>query len=251
MKKSATFRFYEELNDFLPSDKKKVPFVHIFTGNPSIKDVIEAIGVPHVELDMILVNGQSVDFKYRLKDHDMVSVYPLFETFEISSVSHLREKPLREIKFILDGHLGKLAKYLRLFGFDSVYQNDYDDKTINRISLAEHRIILTRDIAILKVVSVTHAYYIRDQHPKGQLAEVLKHFDLYQAIDPFNRCIKCNGKLETVEKGTIIKQLQPNTIKYFNKFFICTNCQRIFWEGSHYDRMKSFIKSMRNSESQE
>jgi len=251
MEKSATFRFYEELNDFLPSDKKKVVFVHTFSGTPSIKDVIESIGIPHVEVDLILVNGQAVDFKYRLKDHDMVSVYPVFETFEIASVSHLRKKPLRETKFILDVHLGKLAKHLRLFGFDTIYQNDYDDKAIIRISLAEHRIILTRDIGLLKVGSVTHAYYIRDQNPKGQIEEVLKHFDLYQAIDPFNHCIKCNGKLETVEKGTIIQQLQPNTIKYFNRFFKCANCQSIFWEGSHYDRMKNFINSIKNSDSQE
>ncbi len=250
MKKSATFRFYEELNDFLPAKRKKVAFVHIFTGNPSIKDVIESIGVPHVEVDMILVNSQPVDFKYRLKDHDEVSVYPVFETFEISGVSHLRKKPLRETKFILDVHLGKLAKYLRMLGFDTMYQNDFDDKAIIRLSLAEHRIILTRDVGLLKNGSVSRAYYIRSQDSKGQLAEVLKHFDLYLAINPFDRCIKCNGKLETVEKESIIPRLQPNTIKYFNEFFICTNCQSIFWEGSHFHHMQNFITSMKNPESQ-
>lgn len=249
MEKSATFRFYEELNDFLPSDKRKVAFIHTFTGTPAIKDIIEAIGIPHVEVDLILVNSQPVDFTYRLKDRDVVSVYPVFETFEISGVSHLRKKPLRETKFILDVHLGRLAKYLRLFGFDTMYQNDFDDKAIIRISLAEHRIILTRDIGLLKNGSVSSAYYIRNQDSKEQLAEVLKHFDLYLAIDPFNRCIKCNGKLETVEKDSIIHRLQPNTIKYFNKFFRCTNCQGIFWEGSHFHRMQDFISSMRNPES--
>lgn len=249
MEKSVTFRFYEELNDFLPSDKRKVAFVHAFTGTPAIKDIIEAIGVPHVEVDLILVNGQAVDFTYRLKDRDVVSVYPVFETFEISGVSQLRKKPLRETKFILDVHLGKLAKYLRMFGFDSLYQNDYDDKAIIQISLAEHRIILTRDIGLLKNGSVSRAYYIRSQDSKEQLAGVLKHFDLYLAIDPFNRCIKCNGKLETVDKGSVIHLLQPNTIKYFDKFFRCTNCRRIFWEGSHFQHMQNFISSMRNQES--
>jgi len=190
----ATFRFYEELNDFLPSDKKKVAFQRSFEGNPSIKDVIESIGVPHVEIDLILVNGISVDFKYILHDQDIVSVYPVFETLELSNVTHLRNKPLRETKFILDVHLGKLAKYLRMLGFDTLYQNDIPDAQIIRISLAEHRIILTRDIGLLKVRTVTHAYFIRDQHPKMQLIEVLWHFDLFHSIDPFNRCIKCNGK---------------------------------------------------------
>jgi uncharacterized protein with PIN domain len=236
MVNQATFRFYEELNDFLPLDKKKVAFLHSFEGTPSIKDIIEAIGVPHVEVNLIQVNGQPVDFTYRLKNNDVVSVYPV-----------LRKKKWKEIKFILDVHLGKLAKYLRMCGFDTAYQNDYDDKKIIEISLEENRIILTRDIGLLKVKSVSHGYFIRDQNPKAQLTEVLKHFDLYQAINPFNRCIKCNGKLERIEKEKIIQQLEPLTQKYFNEFFRCTHCQSIFWEGSHFDRMSSFINTIKNS----
>jgi uncharacterized protein len=243
----ATFRFYEELNDFLSADKKKVAFVHAFDGNPSIKNVIEAIGVPHVEVDLILVNSKPVDFNYRLTDNDIVSVYPVFESLDISQVSPLREKPLRETKFILDVHLGKLAKYLRMCGFDTKYQNDYDDREIIRISGAEYRIILTRDIGLLKVKSVTHGYFIRDQKPKAQLTEVLEHFDLYQAMDPFSRCIKCNGRLVKVEKEKIIQQLEPLTIQYFKTFFRCTDCQRIFWEGSHFEHIKSFIDTIKNS----
>jgi uncharacterized protein len=248
MAKQATFRFYEELNDFLPPGKRKVAFIHSFDSTPSIKDVIESIGVPHVEVDLILVNSEPVDFNYILKENDFVSVYPVFETLDLSGVSHLREKPLRETKFILDVHLGKLAKYLRMFGFDSTYRNDYDDKEIIRISLAEHRAILTRDIGLLKVKSVTHGYFIRDQNPKMQLTELLEHFDLYQSIEPFSRCIKCNGTLVTVEKEKIIQQLRPLTRKYFNEFYRCTGCQSIFWEGSHFTHMKSFISTIRHSE---
>jgi uncharacterized protein len=243
----ATFRFYEELNDFLPLTKKKVAFVQPFDGAPSIKHVIEAIGVPHSEVDLILVNSEPVDFNYILKNNDIVSVYPVFETLEISGVTHLREKPLREIKFILDVQLGKLAKYLRLFGFDTIYQNNYEDKEIVQISLEEHRIILTRDIGLLKLKSVTHGYFVRDQNSNGQLTEVLKHFDLLKTIDPFNRCIKCNGRLEMVEKEKIIEQLEPLTKKYFNKFYRCTHCQSIFWEGSHFDHMTNFINKIKNT----
>ncbi|MDP4237871.1 MAG: Mut7-C RNAse domain-containing protein, partial [Bacteroidota bacterium] len=145
-----------------------------------------------------------------------------------------------------DVHLGKLARYLRMLGFDTQYQNDNDDHEIIRISLDEHRIILTRDVGLLKVKSVSHAYFIRDQNPKAQLAEVLNHFDLYQAIDPFNRCVKCNGKVEKVKKEEIILQLEPLTIKYFNHFTRCTNCHTIFWEGSHFDRMQRFINTIQN-----
>jgi uncharacterized protein with PIN domain len=247
MVKQPTFRFYEELNDFLPVNKKKVDFLHQFAGNPSVKDIIEAIGVPHLEIDLILVNGASVDFKYIPKDNDRVSVYPIFETIGISGVTHLRDKPLSETKFILDVHLGKLAKDLRILGFDTMYRNDNDDPEIIRISLAEHRIILTRDIGLLKVRTVTHAYFVRSQHPKEQITEILNHFDLYRSIDPFNRCIKCNGYLEPVEKEKIIQQLEPLTIKYFNSFFRCNNCQSIFWEGSHYEHMHSFIQEIQNT----
>jgi len=245
----ATFRFYEELNDFLPFDKKKVEFVYPFDGNPSIKHVIEAIGVPHAEVDLILVNSQPVDFNYILKDNDYVSVYPVFETLDISGVSPLRKKTLRELKFVLDVHLGKLAKYLRMLGFDTLYRNDNDDKEIVRISLEEHRVILSRDIGLLKVKSVSHAYFIRNQYPKDQLTEVLNHFDLYKAINPFNRCIKCNGHLDSVEKETIIQQLEPLTKKYFNEFFRCNHCQSIFWKGSHFDHMTSFIREIQGSKS--
>jgi uncharacterized protein len=245
MIKCATFRFYEELNDFLPSAKRKVDFSYTFKGTPSIKDTIEKLGVPHVEVDLILVNGDVVDFKYLLKNGDRVSVYPVFETFNLEGVSHLRDKPLRESRFILDVHLGKLAKFLRLFGFDTLYKNDFEDRTIIDISLSERRIILTRDLGILKVKSVTHGYFIRSQDPKKQLQEVLHYFDLYQSIRPFSRCVYCNRQLDQVEKLTIVHELEPLTIKYYDRFFRCSDCLHLFWEGSHYERMKQFIESIR------
>lgn len=248
MEKQVTFRFYEELNDFLPPERRKVAFAYPFKGTPSVKDAIEASGVPHVEVDLILVNGRSVGFDYLLKGGDNISVYPVFETLEISPICHLRSKPLREVKFILDTHLGKLAKYLRLIGFDSIYRNDFDDKEIIQLSLAEHRIILTRDIGILKVKSVTHGYFLRSQIPREQIQEVVRYFDLYRLVVPFSRCIKCNGKLEEVEKEKIVHLLQPLTRKYFNQFYRCTGCQSIFWEGSHLNRMKKLIREIENRE---
>lgn len=236
MENRATFRFYEELNDFLPLDKKKVAFDYSFRANPAVKDVIEAIGVPHVEINLIRVNDQTVDFWYHLKNNDVVTVYGIQQ-----------KKEAKGIKFILDVHLGKLAKYLRMCGFDTAYQNDYNDKIIIEISLEENRIILTRNIGLLKVKSVSNGYFIRSQDSKAQLTEVLKHFDLYLAITPFTRCIKCNGKLERVEKEKIIHLLEPLTLKYFDQFFRCIQCHSIFWEGSHFDRMSNFISTFKNS----
>ena len=127
---TALFRFYEELNDFLPAERRKVAFVHEFVGTPSVKDTIEAIGVPHTEIDLILVDGRSVGFGHRLAGGERVAVYPMFEGLDIAPVQRPRPRPLREPRFVLDVHLGTLARYLRLLGFDAIWRNDLDDQAI-------------------------------------------------------------------------------------------------------------------------
>ena len=243
--KSATFRFYEELNDFLPSGKRKKEFEYSFSGSPTVKDAIEAIGVPHIEVDLILVNGKSVSFSYHLSEEDNLSVYPVFESLDISPVNRLRKHPLRVTRFILDVHLGKLAKYLRMTGFDTLYEKDYSDAEIVKISLNEKRIILTRDIGILKHKKITHGYWIRSQDPLEQFREVVRRFDLIDNFSPFHRCMTCNGLIREVPKEHIIKDLQPNTRQFYNVFYRCTECDNIYWKGSHYDRMVQFIDQIR------
>ena len=240
----AWFRFYEELNEFLPPEKRKKLSPYSFTGSPSIKDAIEAQGIPHVEVDMILVNTISVDFSYKLKDQDSVSVYPLFESFDISPVTHLREKPLRTIKFVLDVHLGKLAKYLRLTGFDTLYNIVYNDQDIISRSHAEKRIILTHDLELLKNKLVTRGYWIRSQFLKEQLMEVFIRFDLKNDINLFSRCLECNTILRNVSKKDILDRLLPETLAHFKEFQNCPECGRIYWKGSHYERMKKYIDSV-------
>jgi uncharacterized protein with PIN domain len=235
--KCSQFRFYEELNDFLPEAQEKRTFEYSFEGATSVKDAIEAIGVPHVEVDLILVNGKSVDFTFRLTGGERVAVYPVFESFDITPAIRLRPKPLRHTKFILDVHLGALARRLRMLGFDCLYRNDYDDDEIVEIGVAGKRIILTRDRGLLKIKRVTHGYWMRSQDPETQVDEVLKRFDLYSQIEPFNRCIACNGEMHRVEKDDILEQLEPLTIKYYDEFYRCTDCGRIFWKGTHYERM--------------
>lgn len=240
----AKFRFYEELNDFLPSNKKKKFFEYNFECNPSVKDVIESMGVPHTEVDLILVNGDSVTFSYHLKDNDVVSVYPVFESLDISNVTHLREKPLREPKFVLDVHLGKLAKYLRMLGFDTLYQNSFEDSEIIKISLEQKRTILTRDVALLKNSKVMHGYWIRSQEPKEQLKEVIHRSDLLDAIRPFYRCKDCNGIIKKVPKESVLEKIQPGTRKHFNEFFQCNSCGKVYWKGSHFNKMNDFIEDL-------
>ncbi|MDR3626548.1 MAG: Mut7-C RNAse domain-containing protein, partial [Ignavibacteriaceae bacterium] len=194
--KTASVRFYEELNDFLPECKRKTRFGHIFCGRPSVKDFIESIGVPHTEIDMILVNGNSVNFTYIVNDCDDISVYPVFESFDITGIQHLRAEPLRNPKFVLDVHLGTLAKYMRLLGFDTLYQNNFTDEEIIVISLNEGRTILTRDRGILKRNIVQRGYFVRGTNPKEQTKEVINRFNLYRLVKSFSRCLVCNSPLK-------------------------------------------------------
>jgi uncharacterized protein len=245
MPKNATFRFYEELNDFLPDSKRKISFDYEFDGAPSIKDSIEAIGVPHTEVDLVIANGVSETFLYHLRGGDFISVYPVFESLDISDLAHLRDAPLRQPKFIADVHLGKLAKYMRLLGFDTLYRNDYDDPEIIDISVKEKRAILTRDIGILKNGIVTHGYWVRSKIPLEQLKEILLRFDLVTAINPFSRCMECNGFVSAVDKKNIEHRLEPNTKQHYNEFHTCDSCGNIYWKGSHYEKMIDFVEKIK------
>ena len=244
--KTAWFRFYEELNDFLPSTKKKILFPCPFKGNPSVKDIVESLGVPHPEVDLILVNSNSVDFSYKRCDKDHVSVYPVFESLNITGVTYLRARPLRMIRFIADVHLGKLTKYLRLCGFDTYYDKNLDDREIIELSLSGKRIILTRDRNLLKNRNVTHGYWIRSSVPAEQMRELFVRFDLKDNMKPFTRCTECNSLLVKVNKEDIIDRLLPKTRQFYDTFKRCPGCGRIYWEGAHFDKMRQQITSFQS-----
>jgi uncharacterized protein with PIN domain len=235
---TAEFRFYEELNDFLPPERRKQTTLYRFKGHPGIKDAIEAQGVPHTEVDLILVGGESVGFDYRLQPDDRVAVYPVFESFDISPLVQLREKPLRQSAFVLDVNLGKLARRLRLLGFDAAYRNDYHDAEIADLAEAEKRIVLTRDRRLLHAKRITHGYWVRSVIADAQVQEVLKRFDLYRQIRPFHRCLVCNGLLDQVAKADVLDRLEPKTKRYYETFHRCRGCDRIYWQGSHVEDMQ-------------
>jgi uncharacterized protein with PIN domain/sulfur carrier protein ThiS len=238
-------RFYEELNDFLPEEKRKKRFAHQFIDRTSVKDLIESLGIPHTEVDLILVNGKSVNFKYLINDGDDVSVYQVFESLDISNVQHLRPKPLREPKFVCNVHLGKLARYLRMMGFDVLYKNNFEDAEIVQLSLKKRRAILTKDKGILKRSEVTHGYWVRSSKVEEQVKEILHRFDLIKEIKEFSRCIECNDLLKPVKRELIIDQLPVKVAKTQNEFYECPSCKKIYWNGTHYKRMLAFINSVK------
>jgi hypothetical protein len=180
----ADLRFYAELKDLLASERRSGAVAHTFDVPGRVKDVIESYGVPHTEVDVILANGESVDFSYRVCDGDRISIYPVFEAFEVTSLVRVRPKPLREVRFVLDGHVGKLARRLRLLGFDCRYAADPSDDDLVDISNDERRILLTRDVALLKRTAVTHGYFVRSTDPREQVGEIMRRFQLVERIDP-------------------------------------------------------------------
>jgi hypothetical protein len=240
----ANFRFYAELNDFLPQDRKKKEFEHHFEGTPAVKDTIEALGVPHVEVDVILVNGVSVDFSHRLVNGDRVAVYPVFESLDISGLVKLRPRPLRQVLFIADVHLRKLVSYLRLLGFDTMYDNTYDDDQLVSLSKTTGRIILTRDRMLLKHGQVTHGYWVRSTDPVLQAREVLHRFDLRGQVKLFARCPECNGEIVPVSKEEVYHRIPPKTALWLDEYFVCSNCGKLYWKGTHYPRLMERIKAI-------
>jgi len=239
--KQAYFRFYSDLNDLLAPNQRGREFPLTFNGRQTVKHLIESLGVPHTEVEHIRANGIAIDFSYLVRDGDHLNVYPFSGNGTEADSTSLQVPINGEPHFILDIHLGKLARYLRMLGFDTWYRNDYEDPELARLANQEQRILLTRDRRLLMRSQVIHGYCIRSLDPKQQLIEVLQRFNLEDYPGPFQRCIRCNSLLEPVTKVEIEHRLEPLTRKYFDEFHICPDCKQIYWKGSHYERMQRFI----------
>ena len=239
--REAVFRFHGELNDFLPTNRREYAFPHRFLLPASVKDMIEALGVPHTEVDIILVNDGPVDFGYLVQDGDSISVYPASTSQYIPSAVSLRPQ-LQEFRFVLDTHLGRLAAYLRMLGFDVLYRTHCDDEELAHTSAAEHRILLTRDRGLLKRGEVIWGYFVRATEPRAQLVEVLRRFNLFHLAAPFQRCLRCNALLQPIAKESIHDRLPPRTAQSYDNFRICPSCNRLYWAGSHQEHMQRFIE---------
>ena len=241
---TAYFRFYAHLNHFLPNHQRKRRFAHPFNWRASIKDMIESLGIPHTEVELLLVNGNPVDFDYIVNPDDKVSVYPPFESIDISGLLSVSPEPLPVARFVVDIHLGKLAARLRLRGFDTLFPAENGDKELARISAQDERILLTRDTGLLKRGAVRYGCYVHATTCQEQIVEVLRRYDLFAQLAPFTRCVRCNGLLHAVPKEDVIDDLPPRTQEYYDEFQRCASCDRIYWKGSHFNRIMRFIDSI-------
>jgi uncharacterized protein len=239
-------RAYAELNDFLGPESRGVTARRPFRPHQTVKDVLEALGIPHTEVDLILVNGNVEDFAHRPASGDRIAAYPMFETLDVGSTARLRPVPLRDPRFVIDVNLGRLARLLRVLGFDVWWSSDADDQTLADVSLGQQRILLTRDRGLLKRRAITHGLFVRSDHPEEQTLEVIRRLDLAQRLAPFTRCVRCNGRLVAVTKDEVVDHLEPLTRLYYDDFSRCSECGRIYWRGSHHARLVSFVEGLRN-----
>ncbi|HEX6790395.1 MAG TPA: DUF5615 family PIN-like protein [Candidatus Krumholzibacteria bacterium] len=237
-------RFYAELNDFLPAPRRHIEFEHAFEGMPAVRDVVGSLGVPHPEIDVILVNGISVGLGHRIHDGDRIAVYPVFEALDVGPLQRLRSLPLRITRFALDCHLGRLARALRLLGFDASYQRDVRDPDLIAQARSEGRIILTRDRELLKARVVTHGIWIRSTNPREQVLQVLDRFDLRARARPFTRCTVCNGELAAVYAETVHDEVPPRVWEQPQEYFRCIRCRKVYWRGTHAARLQEFVDAV-------
>ena len=241
MSNTARFRFYGSLNDFLSPRQRNSWISYGFKDKPAVKDAIEALGVPHPEVRAILANHSAVDFAHALQHQQQLEVYPAEKYPGLPENYQLREPYKGAEKFILDVHLGKLAKALRMLGFDCYYENNLSDQAIAAIAERENRIVLTRDLGLLKHRNVRWGYWLRSQKPNEQLEEVIKRFKLNNKFKPLTRCLACNELIEAVSKESVLDRLPPKTRAHFHEFFQCRGCRRVYWKGSHYEHMQEAI----------
>jgi len=239
----VTFHFHGRLLDFLPSDQRLESIPYRLHGRMTVKHPIEALGVPHTEVDYILANGKPVTFSYILQAGDELSVYPA-SSEEIPASGRLRPPLAHPPSFVADNHLGRLVTYLRLLGFDVLHPKHLDDEQLAAMSRRQQRVLLTRDRRLLMRKIVRYGFCLQSRDPRQQLTDVLARFDLYPAIDPWQRCLRCNGRLRQVAKQDILERLEPKTKKYYHEFHMCRDCQQIYWKGSHYRPLLDFVNTV-------
>lgn len=243
MQHLAYFSFHGNLNDFLRKQTRGTIIPYSFKGKPTVKDAIEAIGIPHVEVEWILINDHPAQLITPLLPQQKVDVFPtnIPPRTNLPSVNEIKPLPYT---FVLDVHLGALARLLRLLGLDTYYYPNSTDQELAQLSYKQQRVLLTRDISLLKQKIIEWGYWLRSQQPKEQLMEVIRRYQLVLHFKPFTRCLACNGLIFAVEKVTILNDLPPGTKEYYHEFYQCNSCKKVYWKGSHYHHMQQFLKGL-------
>ncbi len=238
---TVTLRLYAELRDPPSGGEEARERTLRLARGATVSECLDALALSRERVDLILVNGASAGFSKTLSEGDRLTLYPVFESFDISPIQRLRGRPLRRPRFVLDVHLGKLAHLLRMLGFDALYWNDAGDERLLAASLNEGRILLSKDRALLSHPSLERGHRILSSDPAEQLRAAVDRFDLRRLCDPFTRCMLCNTPLREAPKWEVIHRLPPKVREAYDVFKECPACGRIYWNGSHVERMTAYI----------
>jgi uncharacterized protein with PIN domain len=238
----VTLRFYAELNDFLPPDRRRRDWTLDVHLPVPARHLIEVCGVPHTEVELIIRDGESIGLETAVGNGDRIAVYPMFEAFDVRPNLRLRACPLRVIRFVADAHLGALARRLRMLGFDTLWANHLGDAELAGLASREHRILLTRDRGLLMRRSVTHGCYIRAGSTEAQLAYLVERLQLCSEIAPFTRCILCNAHLVKVDASAVRSRVPPGVRSMQKEYWRCESCSQMYWKGTHWAAMRRRIE---------
>lgn len=235
--------FHEDLPFFLKPKKREIE--RQLSERTSVKDVIEACGVPHTEVDLILIAGKAAGFERVLAQDAVVDVHGI-DSDRVTFFPENRLQVLQIRKFVADGHLGKLVRDLRLLGIDVEYDRDAEDRQLIKTATRQSRALLTRDRRLLMHGTLRHGYYLRSQNPLEQTLEVIRRFDLESTLTPFARCLRCNAALQPAAKEAVLDRLEPLTKIYYEEFRRCPDCEQVYWSGSHFEKLQTRIEMIRS-----
>jgi uncharacterized protein with PIN domain/sulfur carrier protein ThiS len=233
---TARFSFAGELAAFLARERRGHPFQYTCARAATLKNAIEALGVPHTEVGAVTVNGEPATLQRIVREGDTVEVR--------GSDPFSAEKGSDPFRFLADAHLGGLARFLRMLGFDTVHRNAFEDAEIRRLASEELRIVLTRDRELLKCREIRRGCYVRALRPEAQLQEVAARYGLAPLAQPFTLCLHCNVPLAVVDKAEVAHRLAPAVLAVQENFSYCAGCDRVYWPGSHYRRMRERLRQL-------
>jgi uncharacterized protein with PIN domain len=238
-------RFYGELGDFLPKRHRQRTIAVVITGHPTVREVAQSLGVPHPEIGLLTVDGNPTGFDQSVHHGMRIAVYPAFHSLDLGGAMPLRPPLGEEVRFVLDVHLGQLASKLRLLGFDVLYRNDLEDDELARSSATEHRVLLTRDQALLMRRMVVHGHWVRSTHPEKQVIEIVERFDLARSFRPFSRCMRCNSLVRPAPTEEVADRVPQRVRDRHSAFLRCEGCGRVYWEGTHHAALERWVAQMR------
>lgn len=244
---TCTLYFNQDLRPFLKTNQSQITYP--LTRRANIKDILEALGIPHTEVGKIILHNRApakkeLTFSYLPQPGDRLEVLAHVPPLDPTQPTLLIPKALGEIRFIVDVNVGKLSRLLRLLGLDTQFHWQQNDQEIAQLACKEKRIVLTKDLGLLKRNQIQWGHFVRASQPRDQLLEVLNFYGLKPPFKLFSRCLACNTPLKKIPKTIILNRLQPKTELYFHKFKYCPRCAKIFWPGSHQERMSRMLKDL-------